>query len=444
MRWRACSGNPLAANYIFNFTSINPPVVISTIPLENATGVSLTSPVTVNFNENITMGSVFNGIYIKNLNTGVVAGLSSKVINGSTLTLKMSSNRLFNDVYQVYLPVDSVKDLLGDNLTSAYNFTFTTIPLLKVTSTIPLSNATGVSLTSPVTVNFNENITMGSAFNQIYIKNLNNGSVVGLKSKNITGNILTIVMSNSRLFNDVYLVYLPVGAVTDVYGHNMSAIYNFTFTSVQSLKVVSSNPVENATGVSLTSPVTVNFNENITSGSAFNNIIIKNLNTGVVAGLSSKIINGSTLTLKMNSTRLFNDVYQVYLPVDSVKDLLGDNLTTAYNFTFTSVPSLRVVSTNPVENATGVSLTSPVTVKFNENIFAGVNFSKIYIKNLSTGAVISVPIKMIKGNTLTITFIDSRLYDNVYRIVIPVDAVHDGLGYNLGVAYTFTFKTVSK
>ncbi len=151
-------------------------------------------------------------------------------------------------VYQVYLPVDSVMDVIGDNLTSAYNFTFTTIPLLKVTSTIPLSNATGVSLTSPVTVNFNENITMGSAFNKIYIKNLNTGAVVGLSSKNIKGNTLTIAMSSSRLFNDVYQVYLPVGAVTDVYGHNMSAIYNFTFTSVQSLRVVSTNPVENSYG----------------------------------------------------------------------------------------------------------------------------------------------------------------------------------------------------
>ena len=56
----------------------------------------------------------------------------------ATLTIMMSSSRLFNDSYQVYLPVDSVMDSFGNNLTSAYNFTFTTIPLLKVISTIPL------------------------------------------------------------------------------------------------------------------------------------------------------------------------------------------------------------------------------------------------------------------------------------------------------------------
>ena len=83
------------------------------------------------------MGSAFNGIYIKNMNTGTMVALASKLINGSTLTIMISSSRLYDDSYQVYLPVGSVIDSFGNNLTSAYNFTFTTIPLLKVTSTIP-------------------------------------------------------------------------------------------------------------------------------------------------------------------------------------------------------------------------------------------------------------------------------------------------------------------
>ncbi len=316
------------------------------------------------------------------------------------------------------------------------------MPLLNVNSTNPLNHATGVALTSPVTVNFNENITMGSAFNGIYMENVNTGTMVGLKSINITGSTLTILMNSSRLFNNSYLVVIPVDAVTDSFGNNLTTAYNFTFTTVPLLKVVTSNPSVNATGVSLTSPVTVKFNNNITMGGAFNGIYIKNMNTGTVVGLKSKNITGNTLTITMNSNRLNNDNYKVYLPVGAVKDLLGHNLTSAYNFTFTTVPLLKVSGTNPVNKATGVSLTSPVTVKFNENIVAGVNFSKIYVKNMSTGNVIAAPSKMIKGNTLTLTFIQNRLSNNVYEIVIPAGAVHDSLGYNLGVAYTFTFKTL--
>jgi methionine-rich copper-binding protein CopC len=144
----------------------------------------------------------------------------------------MSSSRLYDNVYRVYLPVGAVTDSFGDNLTSAYNFTFTTIPLLKVTTTNPLENATGISLTSPVTVKFNENITSGSNFNGIYIKNISTGKVMTLASEKINGSTLTIVMSRSRLYNDVYEVVIPVDAVHDVFGDNLSSAYIFTFKSV--------------------------------------------------------------------------------------------------------------------------------------------------------------------------------------------------------------------
>jgi methionine-rich copper-binding protein CopC len=432
-----------------NWTGYQPPkptpapVIISTNPLVNATDVSLVTPVSIVFNENITTAAEFFDITVKNLSTGSVTSLKSVNISGNTLTITSAFNRLSGDVYQVNIPADAVESMSGNMLAAEYTFNFTSINPPVVVSTNPLNNATGVSLTSPVTVKFNENITAGSDFNGIYIKNLNTGTVVSLASKNITGNTLTITSTYNRLFNDVYMVVIPVDAVKDLMGDNLTSTYNFSFTAVPLLKVNSTNPLMNATGVNLTSPVTVKFNENITAGSAFNGIYIKNLNTGTVVALASKTIDGSTLTIMMSSSRLFNDVYMVVMPVDAVKDLMGDNLTSTYNFTFTSLPSLMVISSNPLENATGVSLTSPVTVKFNENITAGSAYNSIYIKNLSTGKVISVPSKMITGNTLTITFINSRLYNDVYEVVIPVDAVQDGLGYNLGVAYILTFKTLN-
>ena len=157
--------------------------------------------------------------------------------------------------------MDAVKDIYNDNLTSAYNFTFTTIPLLKVELTSPVNNATGVSLTSPVTVKFNDNILEGVNYNKIYIENLATDKLVNI-TKTVSGDTLTL--TGNRSFGDSYLVYLPVGAVTDIYGHNLTSIYSFTFTTIPELEVESTIPVNNATGVSLTSPVVVKFNDNIT------------------------------------------------------------------------------------------------------------------------------------------------------------------------------------
>jgi methionine-rich copper-binding protein CopC len=432
-----------------NWTGYQPPiptpspVIISTNPSINATDVSLTTPIKIVFNENITTAAKFYDITIKNLSTGSTTSLASLKINGNTLTITSTYNRLSGDIYQVNIPADAVESMSGNILATGKIFNFTSEIPVVITSTNPLNNATNTSLTSPVIIKFNENITAGSAFNNIYIKNLNTGTIISLASKNITGNTLTITSSYNRLVNDVYQVYIPVNAVKDLMGDNLTSAYNFTFTSIPPLKVTSTNPLNNATNVSLTSPVTIIFNENITAGSAFNSIYIKNLNTGQIVDLSSKNITGNTLTINFTYSRLYNDVYQVYIPVNAVKDLMGDNLTSAYNFTFNSIVKLLVSSNSPASNAVNVSLTSPVIVKFNENITAGSAFNSIYIKNLNTGQIVALTSKNINGNTLTIMMTHSRLYNDTYQVYIPARAVIDGSGNNLSSAYTFNFKSVS-
>jgi len=120
------AGNPLTLTTT-SFTMNNTPTIITTNPKPNATNVSLTTPVTINFNENITAGTKFTGIYIKNLTTGNIVSLSSEIIKDNTLTITTTYNHLSNDTYQVYIPAGAVKDLAGNNLTTAYTFKFKTL-----------------------------------------------------------------------------------------------------------------------------------------------------------------------------------------------------------------------------------------------------------------------------------------------------------------------------
>jgi methionine-rich copper-binding protein CopC len=195
--------------------------------------------VTITFSENILAGTYFSSIYIKNLTTGSTVTLSSKNISGNTLTLTQSLSRIANNSYQVYIPAGAVKDMAGNSLGSSYSFTFqttggtstdTTSP--TITSTSPVNLATGVSLTSSVTINFSENIQAGTNFSGIYIKNLTTGKIVGLSSKTISGNKLIIKQSLSRLSKNSYLVYIPVGAVKDAAGNSLKTSYSFQFKTV--------------------------------------------------------------------------------------------------------------------------------------------------------------------------------------------------------------------
>ncbi|HTX61166.1 MAG TPA: Ig-like domain-containing protein [Methanobacterium sp.] len=101
-----------------------------------------------------------------------------------------------------------------------------------VFSTNPPKNATKVSLTSEINITFSENILKGSSFAGIYIKNLNTGKIDKISSKFISGNILTLKESSSRLSKNSYQIWIPKGAIKDVDGNILCSDYISTFKTV--------------------------------------------------------------------------------------------------------------------------------------------------------------------------------------------------------------------
>ena len=133
----------------------NPPKVTSTSPTNNAIGISITSPITIKFDENITTGINYSKIYVKNLNTGNIVTIT-KTISLNTLTIKQSLNRLYNNTYQVYIPSGAVKDKYNNNLASAYTFKFSTFPstqdLIITDVIIPTTGVKGATITVTNTI----------------------------------------------------------------------------------------------------------------------------------------------------------------------------------------------------------------------------------------------------------------------------------------------------
>ena len=101
---------------------------------------------------------------------------------------------------------------------------------------------------------------------------------------------------------------------------------------------------------------------------------------------------------------------------------------------------LKVISTYPKNGATGCSKTATITIKFSQNIKASTYWSKIYVKNLKTGKIVSIS-KSISGDTLSIKMSSKRYAYTWYQVYIPVSAVKTYSGSNLSKSYTFKFKT---
>ncbi|MGF7117269.1 S8 family serine peptidase [Methanobacterium oryzae] len=120
-------------------------------------------------------------------------------------------------------------------------------------------------------------------------------------------------------------------------------------------------------------------------------------------------------------------------------DLAG-NPSSVYTekYTFDKVAP-KVISTIPKNGATGFSRGNTVTIRFSENIKTSSYLSKIYIKNLKTGRIVSLS-KWVSGNTLYLKMTYRRYAYTWYKVYIPGGAVKDSAGNN-GVGYSFTFKT---
>ncbi|UTB31794.1 MAG: Ig-like domain-containing protein [Methanobacterium sp. ERen5] len=97
-------------------------------------------------------------------------------------------------------------------------------------------------------------------------------------------------------------------------------------------KIVKTTPKNNQVGFSLSAPLTLTFNEKISKCSQYNNIQIKNKNTGKSVTIT-KSVSGNKLTLKMARSRLSLNNYQIYIPKGALKDAAG-NKNSKYIVTF--------------------------------------------------------------------------------------------------------------
>ena len=97
------------------------------------------------------------------------------------------------------------------------------------------------------------------------------------------------------------------------------------------------------------------------------------------------------------------------------------------------------VSSIPKDYATGYSRTNAVSLKFSETIKTCVNWSKITVKNLNTGKLVTITAKSIYKNTLFIQTVN-RLSKDWYLVYIPAGAVEDLAG-NKGQNTYFYFRT---
>jgi hypothetical protein len=140
------SGNALASNYIWSFTTaapsdVTPPTVLSVTPANNATSVALNSNATAVFSEPMNTSLISTSTFTVKQGSTAVAG--SVTYSGTTATFAPSAALTGNTVYTCTITT-GVKDMAGNAMVSNYSWSFTTVATVTgksfATDVMPILN----------------------------------------------------------------------------------------------------------------------------------------------------------------------------------------------------------------------------------------------------------------------------------------------------------------
>ena len=160
------TGNPLAANYGFNFTTEPNTSIAATTPSDLTQFVLVGSDVTVTFSEDMDETTItFADFSLDKLTAQGGAALAAV---GGTFSYNDASNLLTYDPsgildantwYRGIIDA-SVTDQTGNSLGSNYIFEFKTEPNPGIAATLPTNNAQSVAINTDVTITFAEGMNL--------------------------------------------------------------------------------------------------------------------------------------------------------------------------------------------------------------------------------------------------------------------------------------------
>jgi hypothetical protein len=428
---RDLAGNPLKANYVFNFTSglapdVTPPTVTLFDPLNSATGVATSKSVVVTFSEAMNPSTINATTFTLKQETTAIAGVVS--YTGVKATFTPSSSLDYSKLYSGTITTGA-KDKAGNALVANVTFNFTTSNAPDVTPPVvgsnnPANNVTGVAANKVVTFTFSE--AMDPATINASTFTLKQGTTVVPGVVTYSGLVATFTPSANLEYSKTYTATITTGA-KDLAGNALAANISFSFTTVAAPDttpptVLSIDPLNSATGVALNKHVAVTFSEamnaNTLSAATFT------LKQGATAILGAVTYSGVVATFTPVNSLGYTTVYTVVITTGA-KDLAGNALVSNNTFTFTTVASTdvtppTVLSIDPLDLATAVVLNKVVSVNFSEAMDPSTLTASTFTLKQGTTSV-SGSVAYV-GTTATFTATNVILASTVYTATVTTGA----------------------
>ena len=364
-----------------NISSATSATISSLSPTDNSTNVAVSSNIVITFSEAVQAGSGYVKLYKASDDTVVesfdVTSSSALTLSGAQLTINPTSDLSVATSYYVLIDAtayDSVDDgasFAGISSTTAFNFSTPSAPTLSSSS--PTDNATGVSLTPSIVLNFSEAVDAESG--NIVIKKTSDNSVIETISVTDTTKVsgsgtssITVTPTTTLAITTEYYVLIDATAFDSTYsvsyaGISSTTALSFTTSSDSTPPTMVITAAEGSDGfssddatLSLTftsSEATSNFaasditvsNGSLSSFSATSSTVYTATLTPTAAGAVTIDVAAGTFTDAANNDNTAANQFNWTYGVDPTTkaDVIGGvqaSMTTATTFTRTNIQSI--------------------------------------------------------------------------------------------------------
>ena len=422
------------------------PLVVSTIPANGATAVSLNSLVTATFNEALDSTTINSSTFTLRQGSTTIAGLVT--YSGLTAVFSPSGNFAPNTTYTGTIST-GVRDLAHNALKENYTWSFTTgtapdtIPP-RVISTDPANGDSNVIVTKVLTATFSK--VMNPATINMSTFTLRQGTTVITGVVSYAGTTASFTPAANLGFNTTYTATITTGA-KDISNNALVSNYIWSFTTapappdVTPPTVIFTDPVANATGVPINKTLSATFSEAMNASTINSTTFL--LKQGATAVTGTVAYSGTTAYFIPAVNLLPNTVYTATITTGA-QDLAGNGLAANYVWSFTTagidVTAPTVISTDPPNAAINVPLNKIVSAAFSEPMNpTTINSSTFLLKQGLTSIAGTVTYS---GTTAYFVPTVNLLPSTIYTATITTGA-KDLAGNSLAVNYVWSFTTTN-
>lgn len=437
------------------------PTVSFTAPAANDLNVPLNQKVLVAFSE-VMNQSTINQSTFKLTGPGLTLVSGAVASFGTSATFTPAAALAANTPYTATITT-GVKDLAGNAMAATYGWTFTTGAAAVVDLTAPT-----VSVTSPtntaIAVPINRLVTIGfsEAMDPATVTDVTFKLASGAGLTPVTGTVISTGTSAvfdptfNLLNNTLYTATVTTGA-KDLAGNAMVNNKVFTFTTgiiadTTAPLVISTIPLNLATGVASNSDVTATFSESMNPVSiTTSTYLVKETVTGnnvpgavtYTVGSRSAVFNPTALL-----TSGLNYTATIKSGVIGAQDLAGNPLAVDKVWTFTvggvaDTIAPTVILVNPLNLATDVAINSSVNATFSEAMDpATISTATFSVKAGVNPPVVGTVAYDVAGKIAIFTPVANLDLNTTYTATVTTGA-KDLAGNSLAVNYVWSFTTAN-